>query len=465
MERLLIQQGALGGLDGLYFYLLRGERLGILYDNLQDMNALKDFFYGQCPLTDGSAYFDGRRIPPADGMRFLPRHVAVIERRSVLFRHLTVEENLFLNLQNRHALLRRRIDRKMYRRLLDRFHIDAVLDDRAGEISPLDRKRLELLQAFVNEKTLVVVVNLSGTLSEEDSRAMMTVVDEMAARGFSFIFLDNSIPFLLRHTDRLTALQRGTNPFFSRTSLWEEDGLGRMFFQPSKAASPAAGGFPAAAPCVEFCQLSSRRLRGVDWSIGRGQIVSLLCGSDEDYQHIRDLFYRGGAITQGELRIGGQPYANDDLSRAVRQGVAVIDENPIHSSLFQNKTVAENCKIALLQKISTQAVGQRFSRSIDSRLSAFFSERELRLPASRLPLDQQQRLVYCRWLLYLPQLLICLKPFSSIDIKMISATREMLQLCAANGSAVLIVTTSREDLAQVPSVNYWMSRKQILPLI
>ena len=61
---------------------------------------------------------------------------------------------------------------------------------------------------------------------------------------------------------------------------------------------------------------------------------------------------------------------------------------------------------------------------------------------NNLPPEIIQKLIYWRWLLAMPDLVVCFNPFSIIDSNLNYIIKDMLQKMTAKGISILIVSNS-----------------------
>ena len=67
----------------------------------------------------------------------------------------------------------------------------------------------------------------------------------------------------------------------------------------------------------------------------------------------------------------------------------------------------------------------------------YFSEK-----INTVPAEIVQKVIYCRWLLAVPDLLVCINPFSIIDPSLNYITKDLLQKMTMKGIPVLIISNN-----------------------
>ncbi len=90
---------------------------------------------------------------------------------------------------------------------------DCELSDKAnrqaGALTLLDRKRLELARALASDPKLLLLDEIAGGLTDEDSKDLVALVRRIRARGVTIVWLEHVLHALLAVADRLLVLNFG----------------------------------------------------------------------------------------------------------------------------------------------------------------------------------------------------------------------------------------------------------------
>jgi len=75
-------------------------------------------------------------------------------------------------------------------------------------------------------------------------------------------------------------------------------------------------------------------------------------------------------------------------------------------------------------------------------MEEIFDLKILQTPMTKLEPVILQKLAFSKWLLYLPKVVICKKPFSAVDVHMRQVTEQLLNTYTKKGIAVIILTSN-----------------------
>jgi branched-chain amino acid transport system ATP-binding protein len=93
--------------------------------------------------------------------------------------------------------------------LLERCGLMEKANRRAGGLTLLDRKRLELARALATKPRVLLLDEVAGGLTELECAALVTLIKEVCASGVSIIWIEHVVHALLAVIDRLLVLHAG----------------------------------------------------------------------------------------------------------------------------------------------------------------------------------------------------------------------------------------------------------------
>ena len=93
--------------------------------------------------------------------------------------------------------------------LLDRCGLADKANRRAGSLTLLDRKRLELARALATKPRVLLLDEVAGGLTEHECGALVTLIKSVRAGGISIVWIEHVVHALLAVVDRLLVLHGG----------------------------------------------------------------------------------------------------------------------------------------------------------------------------------------------------------------------------------------------------------------
>lgn len=379
--------------------------------------------------------------------------VAIVYQELLLFPELSVAENIFIGHAPRAAL--NRLDWKRMRaearRLLDDLdspHID--VDQGVGTLSVANRQRVEIAKALSQKARVVVMDEPTASLTETDVAQLMQIVRRLRGRGVGIVYISHKLPEVLALADRVTVLRDGTLVGTAPIAEVDEPRLvsmmvGRSIDQLFPKGEPRIG-----APVLEVRGLNSGPLvRDISFTLRAGEILGIagLVGSGRTELALTVFGITPAA--SGEIRLDGRPVRITSPRQARDLGIAYVPEDRGGQGLVRSQTIAQNIAHAVLDRLTRMFV---VNRSAEDRLArdsiAQFGIRA-RGPdqaVRQLSGGNQQKVVLAKWLAVKPRILIMDEPTRGIDVGAKSEIHALMSRLAAEGLAVLMISSELPEV-------------------
>ncbi len=174
----------------------------------------------------------------------------------------------------------------------------------------------------------------------------------------------------------------------------------------------------------------SHILQGVDFSVGEGEIVSLL-GRNGVGRSTTIKAIMGEVVRTGSVKFKGQETIHLKPHQVARCGLGYVPEN---RDIFPQLTVREN----LILGMKSTKEGGRWSMQDMFDLFPRLKER-IDTPGGVLSGGEQQMLTICRTLMGDPDLVMIDEPTEGLAPKIVELVAELLERIAARGVSILLV--------------------------
>jgi branched-chain amino acid transport system ATP-binding protein len=188
--------------------LARGEALGIIGPNGAGKSTLFNLITGMLRPDRGRILLEGRDIaglPPEQRCRAgLGRSFQI----PLPFEHLSVFENLSVaalfggGMSQAEAV-------QVCGETLALTGLEPKANLRAGSLSLLDRKRLELARALATRPRILLLDEIAGGLTDAECHILIETIRSIHARGISIIWIEHVVHALLAVVSRLVVLDFG----------------------------------------------------------------------------------------------------------------------------------------------------------------------------------------------------------------------------------------------------------------
>jgi branched-chain amino acid transport system ATP-binding protein len=208
LEKISKRFGAVVVANGIDLALNEGEALGIIGPNGAGKTTLFGMATGTVAPDSGRVLFDGKDITalaPEGRCRLgLARSFQIPQP----FSGMTVFENVVVAA----AFGNNEREAAVYERcaaLLARCGLIDKANKRAGGLTLLDRKRLELARALATRPRVLLLDEVAGGLTEHECATLIALIKDVRAEGVTIVWIEHVVHALLATVDRLAVLHGG----------------------------------------------------------------------------------------------------------------------------------------------------------------------------------------------------------------------------------------------------------------
>ena len=207
--------GALRAVDEVSLTVEAGQKYAILGSNGAGKTTLFNTITGDFPPTAGRIHFFGEDItelPPYERIR---KGLRRTYQSSLLFRELTVRDNLFLAVRGVAS------GRYSFRRagrghastlatddLLERTRLAHIAGERVANLAHGQQRQLEIGMALAGAPRLILFDEPAAGLSPAERRELVALLRSLPAH-MSFVLIEHDLDIALRVTERVTVMHNG----------------------------------------------------------------------------------------------------------------------------------------------------------------------------------------------------------------------------------------------------------------
>lgn len=492
-----MQFGSTRALDHVDLGIAHGEVVGLVGQNGSGKSTLVKVLAGfHEPEPGGRMFVGGQEVPlplaagqaSEIGLSFVYQHLALAAGLSVL-ENLTLGERIGGGLAAWSPIHWGR-ERRTAAAVLRRYDVDLDLDQRTGNLAPVDQARLAIVRAAEDlrryrERTglghsVLVLDEPTVFLPDEDVEHLFALIRTVVAEGAAVLFISHDLAALRSIANRVVVLRDGKVVDEEVIGEFDEDALVALIVGTPRQTSPrelvdagvllsdvSTAGAPVDEPSarsegslrpagsVVVEGLAGGRVEDLTLEISPGEIVGVagLIGSGaEDLPY---LLFGASPARSGTLRLGEQTLELDELSpqRSVRQRIALVPADRQVLGLSAPLTVWENVTMLIEDEHYRGGVFRRDELVAVARDA--IDRFDVRPPdthavAGALSGGNQQKVLMAKWLLARPRLLLLHEPTQGVDV---GARRDIYRFVASAAAlehmAVLWVTTDFGELAEV----------------
>ncbi len=473
-------------LDGVNVELFAGEVLALTGENGAGKSTLSKILCGLEQPTRGGMVLGGQTYTPTSRRDAERQGVRMVMQELGLVPTLTVAENLLMGrLPHRMGWLQRDVLHAAARAQLSKIGLDTI--DPATPVSQLgigQQQMVEIARNLQDDTRILVLDEPTAMLTPRETNYLFEQIAHLTARGVAIIYVSHRLEELRRIADRVAVLRDGRLVDVRPMAGMSEDDLvqrmvGRVVsdldHRPRRPIGPVVMsaenlGRGTAVQDVNL-ELRAGEIFGIAGLVGSGrtELVRLLFGADRADRGSVTL-HPNSELKQPQALVDHAQVATQNIAKpstsaptaprtwqrgfasplqAIAAGVGLVTEDRKSQGLLLSQPIRIN---ATLSDLSAVSRGGWLQRGLESRLVQGFI-RTLRVrchgpeqPVGQLSGGNQQKVVFARWLHREGRVLLLDEPTGGVDVGARAELYGELDRMAAEGRALLMVSSDLREL-------------------
>ncbi|MDP3524745.1 MAG: sugar ABC transporter ATP-binding protein [Hoeflea sp.] len=431
-----------------------GEVVGLIGENGAGKSTLMKVLGGTIAPDEGRVVIDGETVRSLTPARAAGLGIAFVHQELNPFSNLDVTANVLLGREMRRGVLgfldRPSMENKVgpiLKLLGTRFGPK----DPVAELSLADQQLLEIARALSINVRLLILDEPTSSLTLSETNRLLDVIRKLRAEGVAVLFITHRLAEIVEVADRVVALRDGCNAGELSRQEISRDTMVRMMIGRDVNQFYEKSDHAPGRPVLDIKGLRTRAYphQSVDLCLLAGEISCLAGLVGAGRTELARAIFGIDPVEGGRIEMDGKPLRGNSVPEAIAAGICLVPEDRKAEGLFLDFAVTENIAMP-----SHAALARRgfVNHAAVTRL-AEASRQKLRIKASglnravaELSGGNQQKVVLAKWLAMNPKLIILDEPTRGIDVGAKAEVYHLMQELAAQGVALLMISSDMEEV-------------------
>lgn len=444
--------GASCALDKVSLELQGGEVHALIGENGAGKSTLMKILSGAYQPDQGEMEIAGAPYAPRGPRGARNLGVAMIYQELTLAPHLSVEANVMLGQERVVAgLVRRKEHRRLVTQALSLLdHPDIRPETVAGNLSVGAQQLIEVARALVADARVIVFDEPTSSLTERDAERLFEIIARLRTKGLAIVYISHFLEEVRRVAQRYTVLRDGRS---IATGLVAETDqatmIGQMVGRDLTELFPHVPHEPGE-PILELSELSRRPLpKKASLVLRRGEILGIagLVGAGRT-ELLRAIFGLD-SVRSGMVTVQGVASRNATPRQRIRQGMGFLSEDRKGEGLALGRSIEDNMTYSALKPYARWGwLNLRRRRADASDWMAKLRVKALgpRQAIGDLSGGNQQKVAIARLLHQRAEVLLLDEPTRGIDLGSKAEIYRLIGELAAQGKAIILVSSYLPEL-------------------
>ncbi|MEC9199011.1 MAG: sugar ABC transporter ATP-binding protein [Pseudomonadota bacterium] len=446
--------GPIEVLHGIDLDIRPGEVVALLGENGAGKSTVSKIISGTVPPSSGEMTWQGAPYAPANPRDAIDAGVGMIHQELLLLPHLTIAENVFVGrYPRRNGLVDRRTMRDEASRGLRRLGLDLPPNRLVQGLSTANQQLIEIAKALTLNARLLILDEPTAALGGEETQRLFDQIRRLKADGVGIIYISHRLEEIRQIADRVVVMRDGAKvqefdsadvPVRTIVEAMVGRSLERMF--------PALGQ-PSAEPVLEVQGLTGAngRFRDVNFAVRKGEIFGIAGLVGAGRTELVRAIAGADPIASGSVQLEGQDITPKSPRDAIRSGIVLVPEDRKLQGLVLDHSIAENIAYPNLAQVAQAGLvtGGAVQGFAGHNIKRFGVKGQGNQNANELSGGNQQKVVIAKWLARNPRVVVLDEPTRGIDVGARSSIYDIIAGLAAEGVAVIVVSSDLEEVLGV----------------
>ena len=442
-------------LQGASIALRPGEIHGLLGENGAGKSTLLRILSGVFRPDSGSIAVDGSPVALRGPVSARRAGISMIHQELQQVPELTVAQNMFLGhplTRGAGLFVRRRAQERRAAEVL------ADLDPALSPAAPIrslkvaERQIVEIGRALLDEARVLAMDEPTSSLTPAEFERLAAVIQRLAARGVSIIYVSHKMGEVFRLCGRATILRDGqVVDSVDLATTTEAAVVSKMVGRTLSHTEHRC--FSTAETLLSVRGLASAdKIRDVSFDLKRGEVLGIAGLIGAGRTELLRLVAGVDRASAGDVLVDGKRISIGRPRDAIAAGIGLVPEERKRDGIVPLRSVMANMALPSMRRFAPSGLVRRtMLRRVcepiltDIALRPFLVDRPIGLFSG----GNQQKAIVARWIASGTRVLLFDEPTRGIDIGAKAEIYALIERLAAEGKGVIVVSSELPEILRV----------------
>lgn len=437
-----------------------GKVHALMGKNGSGKSTLVKILAGVVQPTEGTLRVNGVDAVFASPHDAFGAGVVTVHQELSLIPSLSIGENIFLG--------RLPMTRRLGVRVIDwvRMHRDAALllhemgldldtHQTVSTLSIGQQQVVEIAKAMSFKPSVLLLDEPTSALAAREVHLLFTLVRRLRERGVTILYITHRMNELFEIADTCTVLRDGNFAGSVEMVRASPDTIIEMMFgETAKTRRPARRVIDRSGqPMLKVDGLTRQGLFSeISFAVHPGEILGIAGLLGAGRTEVMRAVFGADPVDSGMVTVDGRAFRRPSVKAMKRAGLGYTPENRKEAGLVQVLSTHDNLCLASLSRIAPSGIVSRQGEQtyVDRQITELaIKVPDAMLPVSSLSGGNQQKVVIGKWMNTDPRVMFFDEPSRGVDVQAKRQIFDIIWQKAAEGLAVVFVSTELEEVLEV----------------
>lgn len=442
-------------LDGVSFDVMPGEVHALMGENGAGKSTLMKVLGGIYQPDEGQIIVNEAPAVMGSPLEAKANGILFIHQELSLAQELSVAENVYLG----ELPLKRfgRVDwHTLYAKtdaILARLNVGFNAKTVVGSLSIANQQMVEIARALTVDAKAVIFDEPTASLTDAEKVVLFDVIEDLKSQGVGIIYISHRMEEIFKITDRISVLRDGQYTGTAITAETNEDQITQMMIGRKLDLSRNAVHHELGDVALEVRGLSCGNLfQDISFQVRRGEVVGFYGLVGAGRTEIAETLFGLRDPSAGTILLNGKETRIASPIDAISHGISLVPEDRKGQGLVLDMSCRDNMTLPQVDNLKS---GLFVAQGEENAIFDKYKDRlDIRTPSwkqtvGNLSGGNQQKIVIGKWLSMHPDVLIVDEPTRGIDVGSKSEIHNLIRELAAQGYAVIVISSEMPEVLHV----------------
>jgi methyl-galactoside transport system ATP-binding protein len=445
-------------LDDVSIKIRPGSVHALMGENGAGKSTLMKCLFGIYVPDEGEVLYHGQPVKFANSRQALDAGISMIHQELLPVPYRPVMENLWLGRLpvKRYGPFTFVDQKKMLAETKAVFaslnmDIDPKLWVKNLSVSKI--QSLEIAKAVSNNSRVIIMDEPTSSLTENEVKQLFRIIRDLKAKGVSIIYISHKMEEILQISDEVSIMRDGRHiGTYPSNELTMDTIIAKMVGRDLTHRFPPRSNQPGEVilKVNELTSAETKSFRNISFELHRGEILGIggLVGAKRT--ELVESIFGLRPIESGTIELNGKGVVIASAESAISRHMALLTEERRATGIVPMLSVHDNTILASLPRYIHKS-GLIDEKRCAADVGKSIEQLRVKTPSPRTRIKDlsggnQQKVLFARWLLTEPDILILDEPTRGIDVGAKYEIYTIIADLAAKGKSIIMISSEMPEL-------------------
>jgi len=446
-------------LDGVSLKVKPGTVHALMGENGAGKSTLMKCLFGIYGIDEGEVILNGAPVKFEDAKDALKAGISMIHQELLPIPYRSVMENVWLGrypvtgfgpfkFVNNKKMLQ---DTKA---IFEELQMDIDPTTWVVNLSVSKIQSMEIAKAVSFKSKIIIMDEPTSSLTENEVGHLFRIIKKLRAEGVAIIYISHRMEEILKIADEVSIMRDGKSVgTYPAAELTTDIIINKMVGRDMSNRFPPRENRPSDEVVLrveDFTSPDPKSFRNVTFDLRKGEIlgVSGLVGAQRT--ELMETIFGLRPLARGKLWVNGKEESISSPIQAIRRKMALLTEERRATGIFGILTVSDNVLAANWKTYIRRNFLLDLKRC-DKDVKKSIDMLRVKTPSGKafmqnLSGGNQQKVIFSRWLLTEPEILILDEPTRGIDVGAKYEIYTIIADLAKRGKSIIMISSELPEI-------------------